>query len=114
MGFGGWLPWVYTEAGPVIIGAVGGGLWVFYAGLIVLAGGMLPPRLRMAAVVQGVLGGLVGIGIPVWQVLHLWGLVRMEGWAPAPGLVLSAFGGVLALVAAAQLARLGQPEVAPV
>ena len=46
MGFGGWLPWVYTEAGRVVIGAVGGGLWVFYAGLIVLAGGMLPPRLR--------------------------------------------------------------------
>lgn len=113
MGFGGWLPWVYTEAGQVFIGAVGAGLWVFYAGLLVLAGGMLPPRLRMAAVVQGVMGGLVGIGLSAWQVVHLWSLVRMDGWAPAPGLVLSFFGGVLALVAAAQLVRVDQPETSP-
>lgn len=107
MALGGWLPWIYTQAGVVVIGAVGAGLWVFYAGLLALAGGLLPRTLRVVALVQAVLVGVVAIGLPLWQVVHLVRLVRFEGWAPGPGLVLSAFGGILALMAAVQLARAG-------
>lgn len=112
MALGGWLPWVYTQAGVVIIGAVGAGLWVFYAGLLAIAGGLLPASLRVMAMVQAALVGLVAIGLPLWQVVHLYRLVGFEGWAPGPGLVLSAFGGVLALMASLQLARAGHEAVA--
>lgn len=102
---GGWLPWVYTSAGVVVIGAVGAGLWVFYAGLLAVAGGLLPRGLRTMALVQAVLVGVVAIALPVWQLVHLWNLVGFEGWAPGPGLALSIMGGALALIAARQLAQ---------
>lgn len=102
---GGFLPWVYTYAGPVS-GAVGAGLWVFYAGMLALAGGLVPAhRLRMVILVQSVLCGLVALGLPLWQVVHLVRLVGFQGWLPGPGLVLSAFGGVLCLLAARQLSE---------
>ncbi len=104
MALGGFLPWVYTHLGSMS-GAVGAGLWVFYAGLLALAGGLVPAhRLRTVIVVQSVLCGLVALGLPVWQVVYMLSLVGLQGWMPGPGLVLSAFGGVLCLLAARQLA----------
>lgn len=106
---GGFLPWVYTHLGSVS-GAVGAGLWVFYAGLLALAGGLVPAhRLQMLLVIQSVVCGVVGLGLPIWQLVSLVSRVGFEGWMPGPGLVLSAFGGVLCLLAARQLA-----EVRPV
>ena len=103
MALGGFLPWVYTHLGPVS-GAVGAGLWVFYAGLLALAGGLLPAaRLRTLVIGQALLCGAVGVGLPVWQVVSLLSRVGLQGWMPGPGLVLSAFGGVLCLLAARQL-----------
>lgn len=114
MALGGFLPWLYTELGTVS-GAVGlsrtlvlgvaPGLWVFYFALLAIAGGLLPPRLRVAAAVQGVIAGVVGLALPVWQAVQLLRLVGTEGWMPGPGLVLSAFGGILALTAARQLVQ---------
>ena len=105
MVLGGFLPWVYTYAGPVS-GAVGAGLWVFYAGLVALAGGMVPAaRLRTVIIAQSVVCGLVALGLTLWQVVHVLSLVGLQGWMPGPGLVLSAFGGVLCLLAARQLAQ---------
>lgn len=114
MALGGWLPWLYTELGTVS-GAVGlsrtlvlgvaPGLWVFYFALLAVAGGILPPRLRTAAVVQGFLAGAVGLALPVWQAVRMLMLVGTEGWLPGPGLVMSAFGGILALTAARQLMK---------
>ncbi|WP_202864995.1 hypothetical protein [Serinicoccus sediminis] len=102
---GGFLPWVYTYAGPVS-GAVGGGLWVFYAGLIALAGGMVPAaRLRTVIIAQSVVCGVVALGLTLWQVVHALSLVGLQGWMPGPGLVLSGFGGVLCLLAARQLSQ---------
>lgn len=119
MALGGWLPWLYTELGTVS-GAVGlsrtlvlgvaPGLWVFYFALLAVAGGILPARARRAAAVQGVIAGAVGLAMPVWQAVQLLRLVGTEGWMPGPGLVLSAFGGILALAAARQLL---QTEPAP-
>ncbi|WP_139722402.1 hypothetical protein [Serinicoccus chungangensis] len=105
MVLGGFLPWVYTYVGPVS-GAVGAGLWVFYAGLLAFAGGMVPAvRLRGLVVAQSVVCAVVALGLPLWQVVHLLRLLGLEGWMPGPGLVLSAFGGVLCLLAARQLSQ---------
>lgn len=97
---GAFLPWVYTAAGSVS-GVVGAGVWTMYAGLLTLAGGLVPRR--TAAAVQGAVGALAGVGLGTWQVLHLLGLVGTRGWAPGPGLVLTIGGGVLAGVGAWQL-----------
>lgn len=120
MVLGGWLPWLYTELGTVS-GAVGlsrtlvlgvaPGLWVFYFGLLAVAGGILPPRLRTAAAVQGLIAGVVGLVLPLWQAAMLWSLVGTEGWLPGPGLVMSAFGGLLALMSARQLMMVQPVEV---
>lgn len=99
---GGWLPWLYTGAGPVS-GIRGAGLWVFYAGLLALAGALLPARLAVAAMVQSVLCAAVALVFPVWQVARVLGLVGTQGWLPGPGLVLTFTGGVLCLFAARDL-----------
>lgn len=97
---GAFLPWLYTPVGQVS-GFGGPGRWTFYVGMLALAGGLVPlPRL---AAVQGAICGLVGIALPVWQVVHVLRLVGTEGWYPGPGLVLTFGGGVLALVAARRL-----------
>lgn len=122
MALGGWLPWLYTELGTVS-GAVGltrtnvlgvaPGLWVFYFAMLAVAGGILPGRLRVAAAVQGVVAGLVGLALPVWQVVQMLSLVGTQGWMPGPGLVLSGFGGILALTAVGQLLRAGPVPARP-
>ncbi|KGM09612.1 hypothetical protein [Cellulomonas carbonis] len=96
------LPWLMTAAGPVA-GMRGPGVWTLYAGVLALAGGLVPHR-RVAAV-HGAVVGAVGVGLPLWQVVHVLGLVGTAGWAPGPGLVMTAGGGVLALAAAAALWR---------
>ncbi len=102
MVFGGWLPWLYTPAGT-ISGIRGAGLWVFYSALLALAGALLPPRFRSAAMIQGVLVAAVGIVLPVWQVWRVFALVGTAGWAPGPGLVMTFGGGVLCALAARDL-----------
>jgi hypothetical protein len=108
------LPWFYGPTGPVN-GMRGPGLWTFYAAMLALAGGLVPPRLRVLAAVQGALTGLIALALPVWQAVHLLQLVGTQGWAPGPGLVMTAAGGVLCFVAARQLfvARFGEPAPAP-
>ncbi|WP_202816581.1 hypothetical protein [Serinicoccus hydrothermalis] len=110
MALGGFLPWLYTHVGT-LSGAIGGGLWVFYAGLLALAGGLLPAgRWRTVIVAQSLLCGVVAVGLPVWQVVRMLSWVGFQGWMPGPGLVLSAFGGVLCLLAARQLLALAPAE----
>ena len=99
---GGWLPWLYTGAGPVS-GIRGPGLWTFYAGLLALAGGLLPARWSAAAMVQAAVCAVVAVGLTLWQVVHVLGLVGTQGWAPGPGLVMTFAGGVLCAVAARQI-----------
>jgi hypothetical protein len=100
--FGGWLPWLYTGVGT-ISGARGAGLWVFYAGLLALAGGLLPPRFSTASLVQAALVAVVGMILPLWQVGRMLSLVGTQGWLPGPGLVMSFFGGLLCALAARDL-----------
>ena len=100
--FGGWLPWLYTGVGT-ISGARGAGLWVFYAGLLALAGGLLGPRWATLSLVQGALVAVVAMVLPLWQVVRMLSLVGTQGWLPGPGLVMSFFGGVLCAIAAKDL-----------
>jgi len=97
---GGFMPWLMTEVGNVS-GYRGAGLWVAYAAMLGLAGAMLP--MRRVAAVQGFVLAAVAVALPLWQVVHLYGLVGFEGWMPGPGLVLCFGGGVLAGVGARQL-----------
>lgn len=104
---GGWLPWLYTGAGP-ISGIRGAGLWIFYAGILALAGAVLPPRFGTAAMIQAAIVAAAGIALPLWQVLRVLNLVGVQGWAPGPGLVLSFAGGVLCAIATRELYRARQ------
>lgn len=98
---GGVLPWLSTGAGPVS-GATGAGLWAFYAGALGLAGALVPWR-RPAVVQAGILA-VVAVLLPVWQLVHVYSLVGLQGWLPGPGLVMVLGGGVLAGTAARSLA----------
>ncbi len=102
---GAFLPWVYTALGNAS-GMGGPGRWTATVGMLALAGALVP--VRWLAVAQAALTAVVCVAIPVWQFVHLYGLVGMSGWTPGPGLVLTAGGGVLAGVAAWQLWSLQQ------
>src|SRR5690625_5024088 len=94
---GSFLPWLDTVAGTVS-GAVGAGLWTFYAAMLGLAGALVP--VQLLRVIQAVVFGVVAIALPVWQLVHVLDLVGTTGWMPGPGIVLVLGGGVLALDAA--------------
>lgn len=104
---GGFLPWLYTFAGTVS-GIRGAGLYTFYAGMLALAGALLPARWSAAALLQAVIVAIPGIVLPVWQVARMLTLVGTQGWAPGPGLVMTFGGGVLCAVAARDLHRARQ------
>lgn len=100
--FGAFLPWVMTAVGNAS-GARGAGLYAFYAAVLGIAGAIVR-KPRWAAAHAAVLA-LVAVVLPVWQVVHLAGLVGFSGWMPGPGLVLVFGGGVLAGSAALALFR---------
>ncbi len=100
--FGAFLPWVLTGLGN-FSGIRGAGLWVSYAGLLGLAGALVPMR-RLSAVQAAILA-VVGVVLPLWQVVHMINLVGVSGWLPGPGLVLCLGGGVLAGAASWDLFR---------
>lgn len=99
---GSFLPWVYTSLGS-LSGVRGAGLWTFYAAMLGLAGALVPSR-RVAAV-QGALMAVPALALPVWQVLHVLGLVGTGGWLPGPGLLMVFAGGVVAAGASRALWR---------
>ncbi len=48
---------------------------------------------------------MVAVGLPVWQLVHLYRLVGFGGWLPGMGLLLVLAGGVLAARAALRMTR---------
>jgi hypothetical protein len=100
--FGAFLPWVATAAGNVA-GVRGAGLWTMYAAVLGIAGAII--RSHTLAAVHAAVLAVVAIALPLWQVLHLAGLVGFSGWAPGPGLVMTVGGGILAGSAAVSLFR---------
>ena len=105
--FGAFLPWIATGAGNVS-GVRGAGLWTMYAAVLGIAGAIIRHP-RLAAAHAAVLA-VVAVSLPLWQLLHLTGLVGFSGWVPGPGLVLTLGGGVLAGVAAASMFRAPQED----
>lgn len=103
---GSFLPWVYA-AGIAKSGALGPGLWTFYASMLGLAGVLLPYH-RIGGVHAAIMAA-VAIAVPVWQVVHVVNLVGVSGWQPGPGLVMVLGGGVLAASAAVRLLRSPAP-----
>ncbi|GGK73007.1 hypothetical protein [Ornithinimicrobium pekingense] len=97
---GAFLPWLYTPLGTVT-GMRGPGLWTATVGMLALAGALVP--VRVLAVLQAVVAAAICIVLPIWQLVHMLGLVGMQGWIPGPGLVLTLGGGALAAHAAWQL-----------
>ncbi|MFZ5869237.1 MAG: hypothetical protein ACOYXW_01695, partial [Actinomycetota bacterium] len=89
---GAFLPWVSTAAGNVS-GVRGAGLWTMYAAFLGVAGAIL--KAPKVAGVHAAVMAVAAVALPVWQVLHLTGLVGLTGWVPGPGLVLTLGGGVL-------------------
>lgn len=108
--FGSFLPWIATAAGN-ISGVRGAGMWTMYAAVLGIAGAII--RSHVIAGVHAAILAVVAVALPLWQVLHLAGLVGLfSGWAPGPGLVMVFGGGVLAGSAALSLfraARTGAP-----
>jgi len=102
---GAFLPWLATGVGNVS-GVRGAGLWTMYAAVLGLAGAAIRSP-RLAALHAAVLA-VVAIALPLWQVVHLVGLVGFAGWMPGPGLVMTLGGGVLAGSAARTLFRASQ------
>lgn len=102
---GAFLPWLLTGVGTVS-GVRGAGLWTMYAALLGLAGAAIRSH-RIAALHAAVLA-VVAVVLPLWQVVHLVGLVGPGGWMPGPGLIMTAVGGVLAGTAALSLFRAAQ------
>lgn len=106
---GAFLPWLHSGAGNVL-GIRGAGLWTMYAAFLGLAGVILRNP-RVVAVHAAVLG-VVALGLPVWQLVHVASLVGFEGWMPGAGIVLTIGGGVVATVAAVRLWRDGSRPAA--
>lgn len=107
---GSFMPWVDTAIGTVS-GARGPGLWTFYAAMLGLAAALVP--LRRLAIAQATVMAVVCVVLPVWQVVHLLGLIGTAGWFPGPGLVLVFGAGVLAGSAAWRMLRTPAPTQAP-
>ena len=99
---GSFLPWLYV-GGIAKSGALGPGLWTFYASMLGLAGVLLPFH-RVGGVHAAVMAA-AALGVPAWQIVHVVNLVGIGGWMPGPGLVLVVGGGVVAAGAAMRLLR---------
>ena len=99
---GSFLPWLYV-GGVAKSGALGPGLWTFYAAMLGLAGVLLP--FHRIGGVHAALMAAVALAVPIWQVAHVVGLVGLSGWMPGPGLVMVFGGGVVAATAAVRLVR---------
>lgn len=98
------LPWLDTAFGSTN-GAVLGGLYTFYAGLIALPGAFL--RRRRIVVGHALILAVVGIAVPAWRLA--WALGRLpalgEAWLPGSGLVLVAISGGVAAYVVVSLLR---------
>jgi hypothetical protein len=103
---GSFLPWLYVAGAPKS-GALGPGLWTFYAGMLGLAGVLLPYR-RIGGGHAAVMAA-VCLVIPVWQIGRVLTTVGLGGWSPGPGIVMVVAGGVVAAGCALKLLREPDP-----
>ncbi|WP_166353718.1 hypothetical protein [Phytoactinopolyspora limicola] len=102
------LPWVATPAGS-LSGVAGGGLWTLCAGMIAIAGALLP--FRRLALAHAALPGIIAAGIVGWQLVRLAELSAVTGsWGkllPGVGLVMVGGGAVFLLRSAFRIRSAG-------
>lgn len=102
---GAFLPWVMTPLGN-LSGMGGPGLWILCAGVIAIAGGLLP--YRKVALIHAVVPAVFSGSLVVWQCGRLLYIsATNDSWGealPGMGIVLVA-GGVVLLLRAAQRIR---------
>jgi len=90
---GSFLPWISTAFGNIAgTTGQGAGYWTFIASMLGVSGALMP--WRKVAITHAVVVAAAATLLPVWQVLHLAGLVGFAGWMPGIGLVLVFFGGL--------------------
>lgn len=100
---GSFMPWVSLNMGAEFSGFAGAGVYTFYVGVLGIGGGLVPAR--PLAIGQGLIVGLVAVGLPVWQVGRLLRLVGLSGWFPGAGLIVVFASGCLALLATYRIWR---------
>lgn len=99
---GSFLPWIYV-AGMPVSGARGPGIWTAYAGILGIAAALMPWH-RVGGG-HAVVMAATCVGLPAWQLTAVIQRVGFGGWAPGPGLVMVAFGGIIAGQCAWRLLR---------
>ncbi len=99
---GAFLPWLETPLGTYR-GFAGPGEYLFYAGVIGIAAGLVP--IRVLAVTQGAVLSVVALAIPLWQVIKLVSTVGFDGWVPGVGMMLILGCGLMAARVTVAMAR---------
>lgn len=100
---GAFLPWLMTSVGT-FGGMRGAGSWTVFAGVIGIGAALM--RSRRLVLLHAVGIATIAIALPVWQVVHLVGMVGLRGWLPGIGLIMT-FGGGVAVARAALELRVG-------
>ncbi|QBI20627.1 hypothetical protein ER308_14375 [Egibacter rhizosphaerae] len=100
--FGSFLPWLETALGS--FNAIAGpGLATLAGAMLAVCGALL--RRRGLALAHAIAAAGIGVGLPLWQVAHTYGLVGAQGWLPGGGMVLVFVGGLGAALAAHRMRR---------
>lgn len=98
------LPWLSTPMGS-LSGMAGAGLWTLSAGMVAIAGALLP--YRRVALVHAAIPGLAMAVIVAWQLVHIGYISVITGsWGqllPGMGLVMVGGGAALLLRGAQRL-----------
>lgn len=100
------LPWVQSPLGS-LSGLAGPGLWTLCAGVIAIAGALLPHR--RVAMAHAALPGLAAMVLAAWQLARLVQIsASTDSWGtlfPGIGLVLAGGGAVILIRAALRIHR---------
>jgi len=97
---GAFLPWVMTSLGT-FGGMRGAGTWTVFAGVIGIGASLM--RRRRLVLLHAIGIAVIAIALPLWQVVHLVGMVGPRGWLPGIGLLMTLGGGVAIARAALEL-----------
>jgi hypothetical protein len=97
---GAFLPWLMTGVGT-FTGMRGAGTWTVFAGAIGIGASLMRSRRLVLLHAYGI--AAVAILLPLWQVLHLLGLVGLSGWLPGIGLIMTFAGGIAVARAAIEI-----------
>ena len=97
---GAFLPWLMTGVG-MFTGMRGAGTWTVFAGAVGVGASLMRSRRLVLAHAIGI--AVVAIALPIWQVVHVLGLVGFGGWLPGIGLIMTFAGGIAVARAAAAI-----------